>query len=340
MEDRRPVVLLVEDDPDVAAYTATVLRHLMGADVREAASAAAAMAVVEAGELDLVVTDIELLPGDDGLELTGRIRRRWPLLPVVVLSGHATFDHAVVAMRAGASEFLPKPVEPDRLVAVGVALVAQHRIRRAAAAVSVLAISAHPDDAEIGVGATLAKHVRQGHRVTLLTLSVGEVGGATSSRADEARAAADLLGAGLVHRSLPDTSISEGPPTVPLVEEVVREVDPAVVYLHSSEDTHQDHRAVHRAGLVAVRSVPTVLCYQSPSGTVAFRPGRFSDVTGFLDVKLAALACHRSQAHAPYMDPELVTATARYWGRFGRVRHAEPLEVVRDVPRAVVGDEG
>lgn len=329
-----PRVLLVEDDPDVAAYTGTVLRHLAGADVRAARSAADALAVVAAGGLDLVVTDIELLPGADGLQLTAAVKEREPLLPVVVLSGHATFDHAVVAMRAGASEFLPKPVDPDRLVTVVRALVEQHRRARAAAAVSVLAVSAHPDDAEIGVGATLAKHARQGHRVTMLTLSGGEVGGRSAQRAEEAREAAAVLGARLEHRDLPDTAISEGPPTVPLIEEVVREVAPTVVYLHSVEDTHQDHRAVHRAGLVAVRSVPTVLCYQSPSATVAYRPGRYSDVTGFLDVKLAALACHRSQARARYLDPELIAATARYWGRYADLRHAEPLEVVRDAPRS------
>lgn len=341
MSELQAVVLLVEDDPDIAAYSGTVLRHLAGARVIDVASADAALAVLADEEVDLVVTDIELLARDggrqgaDGLELTEAIRRRYPLLPVVVLSGHATFDHAVVAMRAGASEFLAKPVDPDRLATVAAALVEQHRRRVAAAAVSVLAISAHPDDAEIGVGATLAKHARQGHLVTMLTLSGGEIGGATGERAAELAEAAAVIGARLEHRSLPDTEISEGPPTVPMIEAVVREVEPTIVYLHAAEDTHQDHRAVHRAGLVAVRNVPTVLCYQSPSATVAYRPGRFSDVTGFVDVKLAALACHRSQSMAWYMDPELVTATALFWGRYGRIRHAEPLEVVRDVPRPV-----
>jgi LmbE family N-acetylglucosaminyl deacetylase/CheY-like chemotaxis protein len=327
----RPVVLLVEDDPDVAAYTGTVLRHLVGAKVVDARSAEVALNRLTDTDVDLMVTDTELLPGADGLELTAAVRKKYPLLPVVVLSGRATFDHAVVTMRAGASEFLPKPVDPERLSTVATALIEQRRRRVAAEAVSVLAISAHPDDAEIGVGATLAKHVRQGHSVTMLTLS----GGATSARTEELAEAATVIGARLVHRSLPDTEIGEGPSTVPMIEEVVREIRPAVVYLHSVEDTHQDHRAVHRAGLVAVRGVPTVLCYQSPSATVAFRPGRFNDVTGFVDIKLAALACHRSQGAAWYMEPELVEATARYWGRYGRIRHAEPLEVVREVPSPV-----
>ena len=62
---------------------------------------------------------------------------------------------------------------------------------------------------------------------------------------------------------------------------------------------------------------------------MTYRPGRFSDVTGFVDVKLAALACHRSQAAAWDRDPDLVSSTARYWGRYGRIRHAEPLEILR-----------
>jgi DNA-binding NtrC family response regulator len=171
-DGRQGVVLLVEDDPDVAAYTGLVLRRLAGARVIDAASADAALAALAAEDVDVVITDIDLLPGANGLELTGIVRERFPLLPVVVLSGHATFDHAVVAMRAGAAEFLAKPVDPDRLTTVATAMVAQHRRQVAAASVSVLAISAHPDDAEIGIGATLAKHVRQGHAVTM-TLSGG-----------------------------------------------------------------------------------------------------------------------------------------------------------------------
>jgi DNA-binding NtrC family response regulator len=143
----RPVVLLVEDDPDIAAYTGTVLRHLVGAKVVDARSAEIALSRLADTDVDLMATDIELLPGADGLELTAAVRKRYPLLPVVVLSGHATFDHAVVAMRAGASEFLPKPVDPERLATVATALIVQRRRRVAAEAVSVLAISdgAHPD---------------------------------------------------------------------------------------------------------------------------------------------------------------------------------------------------
>jgi CheY-like chemotaxis protein len=99
-DGRQAVVLLVEDDPDVPAYTGMVLRRLAGARVLDVAGADAALAVLAAEDVDVVVTDIDLLPGAHGLELTAHVRERYPLLPVVVvLSGHATFDHAVVAMR-------------------------------------------------------------------------------------------------------------------------------------------------------------------------------------------------------------------------------------------------
>lgn len=328
--DPPPTVLVVEDDPDVAAWTVALLSDRLGALARSVPGAAAARQVV-GPRLDVVVADLELADGD-GLALTAELTAAAPGLPVIVVSSHASFDAAAAALRAGAVDFLAKPADPDRLAA---AVAGAASARRGRPATQVLAVGAHPDDVELAISATLAKHVAAGHEVTVLVCSRGEAGG--SQRADEAQQAADLLGVRLVQGELPDTAIDDGVRTVRLIEDVCARVAPDVVYLHSSEDTHQDHRAVHRAGLVAARSVPLVACFQSPSATVAYRPTRFEDVTGFLPAKLAAIAAHRSQAARSYLDPELVTATARYWGRFGRVRYAEPLEVVRDVAPARVG---
>jgi DNA-binding NtrC family response regulator len=93
--------------------------------VLDAAGADSALAVLAAEDVDVAVTDIDPPTGADGLELTAVVLERYPLLPVV-LSGHASFDHAVVAMRADAAEFLAKPVDPDRLTTVATAMVAQH----------------------------------------------------------------------------------------------------------------------------------------------------------------------------------------------------------------------
>jgi DNA-binding NtrC family response regulator len=101
----------------------------VGAKVVDARSTEIALRRLADTDVDLMVTDIEPLSGADGLELTATVRKRYPVLPVVVLSGHATFDHAVVAMREGASEFLPKPADPERLTTAATALLEQRRRR-------------------------------------------------------------------------------------------------------------------------------------------------------------------------------------------------------------------
>jgi LmbE family N-acetylglucosaminyl deacetylase len=196
----------------------------------------------------------------------------------------------------------------------------------------VLAIGAHPDDVEIGCGGTLAKHRDRGDALLIVTLSRGANGGEAPRRGDEARLAARRLGAALDLRDLPDGSIGDGVETIRILEAAIRAFAPTHVYTHSRDDTHQDHRAVHAATLVAARGVPNVYCYQSPSSTVEFRPQRFVDIAAYMDEKLALIALHASQARRrANLAPDLIIATARYWGRYAGYGLAEPLVVLRQV---------
>jgi LmbE family N-acetylglucosaminyl deacetylase/CheY-like chemotaxis protein len=331
-------VVVLDDDPDVASFTRRVLERRAGCEVVTLHDATDALAVVARFDPDVVLTDIEM-PGMSGLELLALLRERAVPTKVVVLTAHASVDYAVAALRQQADEFLTKPVAAAQLVEVVQRLAAARRAERAArSAAVVLAVGAHPDDVEIGVGGLLAAHRAAGDDVVLLTMSRGARGGATEDRQQESLAAAERLGARLFLRDLPDTQISSGDPTVGIVEDVVREVRPSVVYTHSRHDRHQDHRAVHDAVMVATRGVPTVACYQSPSATVEFRPNRFATVDDFTDTKLALLDCFVSQRGIrTYLEPDLVLATARYWSRFGTGRWVEPLEVVRDAGGVVHG---
>lgn len=322
-------VVVLDDDPDVAAYTATVLERRGGCEVVVLHGASDIAATLDRFDPDVVVTDIEM-PGMSGLELAGLLRERAPDVGVVVMTAHVSVDYAVAALRQRADEFLTKPVAGGQLVEV-VQRLGQRRRAAVAARPVVLAVGAHPDDVEIGAGGILAAHRAAGDTVVVLTLSRGARGGDVDDRAREARAAAELIGARLVLEDLPDTRIPVAEPTVDLVERVVAEVRPAVVYTHSRHDRHQDHRAVHDATVVATRGVGTVACFQSPSATVDFRPNRFVTVDEHLGTKLAMLACFASQAQIrDYLAPEAVRATARYWSRFGTGRAVEPLEIVRD----------
>ena len=144
-------------------------------------------------------------------------------------------------------------------------------------------------------------------------------------------AEAGLVGARLLRKDLIETGIRSGGRTVGLIEEVVREVGPTIVYTHSIHDRHQDHRAVSEATVVATRRVASVSCYQSPSATIDYRPTQFVRIERFLERKLDLLRCFDSQtASRDYLDPDFVSATARYWTRFGGGTAVEPLEVVRE----------
>ncbi|HUN11315.1 MAG TPA: sigma-54 dependent transcriptional regulator, partial [Rhabdaerophilum sp.] len=99
-----------------------------------AASAEEAEAVIEAGTaIDAVLSDVRM-PGRDGLDLLRALQRRDPELPVVMLSGHADVPMAVEALKAGAFDFLTKPADPERVIAVLRNATAQSRLRRKVAA--------------------------------------------------------------------------------------------------------------------------------------------------------------------------------------------------------------
>lgn len=323
-------VLVIEDDPDSALYTRTALERSAGMDVMVATTTTEALAMLAAHRFELIISDVEL-PGANGLSIMPEIRHLAPGVPVIILTAHAKLDYAVGALRGGAEEFLVKPVPVATLVERAHTL-AEAGIKERASRPRprrVLAVGAHPDDVEIGAGGTLAAHHAAGDVLTVLTLSGGAIGGDTAARRAESQAAADVIGARLVHLDFPDTHLDPADGIITAIENVIREETPEVIYTHSPHDRHQDHRAAHEAVQVAARSVPEVLCFQSPSSTVDFRPNRFNDIGACLEVKLAMLAAFASQSHRDYMAEDVVRATARYWSRFGTATFAEPFEVIR-----------
>jgi len=323
-------VLVVEDDVDTAQFVRTVLERRGGMSVSLVHEAMSALAAVAVESFDAVVTDIQM-PGMSGLDLLVELRSRAPGVPVVVTTAFASVDYAVEALRRDADEFLVKPVPAAVLVDRVSSLGLQGRQRRASASGGevVLAVGAHPDDVEIGIGGTLASHQANGDTVVILTLSGGAIGGAADERRHEALAAAGVIGARLFLHDFPDTRLDPAAGIITAIEETIALVNPTIVYTHSSHDRHQDHRAVHESVQVAARKIPYVGSFQSPSATIDYRPTRFVPIDGFVEKKLEMLAAFTSQQHRDYMDPDLVRSTARYWGRFGTGGWVEPLEMIR-----------
>ena len=109
-------VLLVEDERVLADAVAAYLgRH--GFDAVIAGSGEAALEHLAAGDVDLVVLDYRL-PGMDGLEALPKIKQAAPGAEVVMLTAHGSVKAAVAAMRAGAFDYLTKPVDLEELVVV------------------------------------------------------------------------------------------------------------------------------------------------------------------------------------------------------------------------------
>ncbi|MCP4224375.1 MAG: PIG-L family deacetylase, partial [Actinomycetia bacterium] len=159
----------------------------------------------------------------------------------------------------------------------------------------VLAIGAHPDDIELGCGGTLLAHRRRGDEVSLLVMSTGERGPRDSlPRTIEQERAADVLGAELHWGGFEDCAVPPGRETIDVIENVLLWAGADVVYSHTPNDSHQDHRAVATATLAAGRRIPRICLYEAPT-TTEFSPAVYVDVDGLVEDKLELLRAHESQ---------------------------------------------
>lgn len=111
-----PRVLLVDDEDDIRELLElTVLR--MGLNADSAATVAEAMAFLEAAEYDLCLADMRL-PDGEGLTLVREINENHPRTPVAVITAFGSTDNAVAALKAGAFDYLAKPVSLEQLRAL------------------------------------------------------------------------------------------------------------------------------------------------------------------------------------------------------------------------------
>jgi DNA-binding NtrC family response regulator len=109
-------VLIVDDEAELVSALEERLA-LRGFEARGVTTGAEALAVVESDACDVVLLDVKM-PGLGGLELTRLIKERRPGLEVVLLTGHTSASIAEEGRRAGAFEYLMKPVKIEELARV------------------------------------------------------------------------------------------------------------------------------------------------------------------------------------------------------------------------------
>lgn len=106
-------ILVIDDEKNIRTGLAEALA-LDGYEVLLAADGTEGLDIALHSEIDLVITDLRM-PGITGEEVLRRVTSETPGIPVIVLTGHGTVENAVEAMRAGAYDFLTKPLNLDRL---------------------------------------------------------------------------------------------------------------------------------------------------------------------------------------------------------------------------------
>ena len=180
-------------------------------------------------------------------------------------------------------------------------------------AFDIAAVCAHPDDAELVMGGTIAREASRGRRVAMVDLTRGECGsrGTPESRAAEAAEAARILGA--AHREslgLPDAKLQAVPEHKDPMVEALRRLRPRVVILQHWEQRHPDHAAASR--IVKDASFLAGLRNYRPDLGPAFRPDKLVyavtmteandlvptfvvDITPFWETKQRAIAAFSSQ---------------------------------------------
>ncbi|MCP2341096.1 PIG-L deacetylase family protein [Actinomadura rupiterrae] len=192
----------------------------------------------------------------------------------------------------------------------------------------VLAVFAHPDDAELACGGTLAAFRHAGYDVHIVALTDGFNSSVArpQDRVREAAASAAIIGATITIESLPDGDVRVARETYAKIESHLRRVAPTVVMTHYTspqlQDDHQDHQATGLVATTLAKRVPSprlILQGEPPVLNSGFIPNLYVNVTDFMDKKLAAIAQYQSEASKPYMREEALLARARWWARQARV---------------------
>lgn len=220
--------------------------------------------------------------------------------------------------------------------------------------VDILAIFAHPDDAELTVGGTLLKMKHLGYRTGALDVTAGEMGtrGTVEGRAIEAEDAAKILRLDLRENlGLPDGHIFVTDVERTKMVRALRRLKPKVILTHQIGDSHPDHD--HIAHLVRESArLASMRRYDEETGDEKIavpivahnifsrrvEPSFVVDISDFLDTKMAAIRAHKSQFHDPdsnepetrltskhYLDE--LEGRSRYFGSLIGVAAGEPFYV-------------
>lgn len=217
-----------------------------------------------------------------------------------------------------------------------------------------LAIGAHPDDLEIRCFGTLAKLKEQGHYVAVCNVANGCYGSVTIKpdelkkiRLKEAQKSAAVIGAEHFTVDVNDMAVnSHDQEAIRRLADVIRTARPDVIFCLSPNDYHPDHNeasliVLHASFSAALPNYETehpylekvpYMYYLDTGNSLDFEPTEYVDVTEYIDKKIEALACHKSQfdwlsAHSKTDIGANVRLTAEFRGMQCGAKYAEVFRI-------------
>jgi N-acetylglucosamine malate deacetylase 1 len=201
----------------------------------------------------------------------------------------------------------------------------------------VLALGAHPDDIEIGMGGTVAKLVGMGYDVNLViaTLPNFVETDTKEERKKESTISAKVMGCKTPQfLDLSPEEIIFNRKFVTQIDQIIRNYNPDAIFTQWIGDSHQDHQALTKAVIAAARDSNNVFMYETtiPGGIseTAFRPQLYVDVTETLDSKRNALDCFDSQKiRCGHLWVDAIVGRCSYRGYQMNTKYAEAFEVIK-----------
>jgi len=190
----------------------------------------------------------------------------------------------------------------------------------------VLAIGAHPDDIELSCSGSLIKLKKEfGCKLFEVICTNGEFKSDFLIRIREQKKAAKAIGVEEVfYLKLKDGFLRHDADLVSKIEKVIDIVKPDIVFTHCPEDYHQDHIAVSKATISAVRRRRVILLfYPSYVAPKSFYFNLYVDITKYFNKKIEILNIFKSQSRSWYMDRNFIEIKEREAGFYIGCQYAE-----------------
>lgn len=213
----------------------------------------------------------------------------------------------------------------------------------------ILIFAPHNDDEVLGVGGTIAKYTNLGHEVFVCEVTKSVKKEYLKMIRCEALEAHKILGVKeTIFLDFPVVRLKE----TPLVDvnsefsRIVKDIKPNIAFIPHKGDMHMDHAIVSHSAMVAMRpignrNIEAIYAYETlsetewniPSVENAFIPNVWSDISHYMQKKIAAMSCYKSQLNqAPHpRSNEIIESLAKLRGSTVGVSYAESFMLIRNI---------